>query len=44
MKLNLGGTIRSLRQAQGKTQEQLARALDVTSQAVSRWEAQASHR
>lgn len=43
MKLNLGGTIRSLRQAQGKTQEQLARALDVTSQAVSRWEAQGSY-
>ena len=43
MKLNLGGTIRSMRQAQGKTQEQLARALDVTSQAVSRWEAQGSY-
>ena len=43
MKLNLGGTIRALRQTQGKTQEQLARALDVTSQAVSRWEAQGSY-
>lgn len=43
MKLNLGAKIRSLRHRDGRTQEDLASALGVTSQAVSRWEAGGSY-
>ncbi len=40
MKLPLGETIRSLRKRDGRTQEQLAEALGISPQAVSRWEMQ----
>lgn len=39
MHLNLGNKIRELRRRDGRTQEALAEAIGVTSQAVSRWEA-----
>lgn len=39
MKLDLGKRIRELRKRDGRTQESLAEALGVTSQAISRWEA-----
>ena len=38
MQLNLGQKIRELRQRDGRTQETLAEAIGVTSQAISRWE------
>ncbi len=38
MQLDLGNNIRQLRRRNGYTQEDLAQALGVTSQAVSRWE------
>ena len=38
MDIKLGAQLRALRHSQGRTQEEVARALDVTAQAVSRWE------
>ena len=43
MTLNLGNKIRELRHRDGRTQEMLAEAVGVTSQAVSRWEAGGSY-
>ena len=43
MQLDLGNNIRQLRRRDKRTQEQLADALGVTSQAVSRWESGGSY-
>ena len=43
MQLDLGNNIRQLRRRNKKTQEELAEALGVTSQAVSRWESGGSY-
>ena len=43
MKLDLGQKIRELRRRDGRTQEALAKAIGVTSQAISRWETNLSH-
>lgn len=43
MQLDLGNNIRQLRRRDRKTQENLAEALGVTSQAVSRWESGGSY-
>ncbi len=43
MQIDLGTKIRDLRHRDGRTQEDLARALDITPQAVSRWENNGSY-
>ena len=41
--MNLGNKIRELRRAGGLTQEQLAASLNISAQAVSKWEMNASY-
>ncbi len=43
MTLQLGETIRALRKRDGRTQEDLAAALGITAQAISRWEVNAAY-
>ena len=43
MQLNLGIKIKELRRRDGRTQENLAEALDITAQAISRWESGTSY-
>lgn len=43
MQLNLGTKIRELRRRDGRTQDNLAEALGVTAQAISRWESGGSY-
>ncbi|MBQ8332425.1 MAG: helix-turn-helix transcriptional regulator [Clostridia bacterium] len=43
MELNIGGAIRRLRRERDVTQDELASAIGVTAQAVSKWERSVSH-
>ena len=44
MELTLGNQIKELRKQQNMTQEQLAEALGLTAQSVSKWETGDSHK
>ena len=43
MKIKIGARIKKLRKKQNVTQEQLAEALGVTNQAISRWESESGY-